>query len=36
MGTLDPPHPEPSSYLPPHAIPLGCPRELALSALLHA
>ena len=24
------------SRLPPHSIPLGCPRALALSALLHA
>ena len=24
------------SYLPPYPIPLGCPRALALSALLHA
>ena len=29
-------HPEPSSRLPPHPIPPGCPRALALSALLHA
>ena len=27
------PHPEPPSHLPPHPIPLGCPRALALSAL---
>ena len=31
-----PPHPEPTSHLPPHSIPLGCPRAPALSALLHA
>ena len=30
------PHSEPPSYLPPYPIPLGCPRALALSALLHA
>ena len=30
------PHPESSLHLPPHPIPLGCPRALALSALLHA
>ena len=30
------PHPEPASLLPPHPIPLGCPRALALSTLLHA
>ena len=29
-------HPEPPCHLLPHPIPLGCPRELALSALLHA
>jgi len=29
-------HPEVPSYLPPHPIPLGCPRARALSALLHA
>ena len=29
-------HPEPSSHLPPHPIPLSCPREPALGALLHA
>ena len=28
-------HPEPLSDLPPHPIHLGCPRALALSALLH-
>ena len=26
------PHPELSSHLPPHSIPLGCPRALALGA----
>ena len=30
------PYPEPHSHLPPHPIPLGCPRALSLSALLHA
>ena len=30
------PHPEPPSHLPPYPIPLGCPRALALGALLHA
>ena len=30
------PHPEPSSQLPPHPVPLGCPRIPALCALLHA
>ena len=30
------PHPEAPSHLPPHPIPLGCPRALALSALIHA
>ena len=29
-------HPEPPSHLPPPPIPLGCPRALALGALLHA
>ena len=28
------PHPESRSHLPPHPIPLGCPRALALGALL--
>ena len=28
--------PEPWSHLPPHPIPLGCPRAPALGALLHA
>ena len=31
-----PPHPEPPSHLPPHRIPLDCPRALAFSAPLHA
>ena len=31
-----PPHPEPTSHLPPHPIPLGCPSAPALSALIHA
>ena len=30
------PHPKPPSHLPPHPIPLGCPRALALSPLFHA
>ena len=30
------PHPESPSHLPPHSIPLGCPRAPALGALLHA
>ena len=30
------PHPGPPSCLPPHPIPLGCPRAPALSALLKA
>ena len=29
------PHPEPSSHLPPHPIPQGCPSALALRALFH-
>ena len=29
-------HPEPSSHLPPHLIPPGCHRALALGALRHA
>ena len=29
------PHPKPHSRLPPHPVPLGCPRALALSALIH-
>ena len=32
---VSPPHPELPSQLPP-PIPMGCPRALALSALLHA
>ena len=31
-----PPHPEHPTHLPPHPIPLGCPKALVLSALLHA
>ena len=31
-----PPNPETLSHLPPHPIPLGCPRAPALGALLHA
>jgi len=26
---------KPAAYLPPHPVPLGCPRALTLSALLH-
>ena len=33
---VSPSHPEPLSNLPPYIIPLGCPRALALGALLHA
>ena len=33
---LCPPHHESPSHLPAHPIPQGCPRALALSALLHA
>ena len=36
MGAHVSPDPEPPSHLPPHPIPLGCPRAPALSALLHA
>ena len=36
MGVQASPYPEPHSHLPPHPIPLGCPRALSLSALLHA
>ena len=36
IGAHVSPHPEPPSHLPPHPIPLGCPRALALGALLHA
>ena len=31
-----PPPPEPHSHIPPHSIPLGCPRAPALGALLQA
>ena len=31
-----PPHTETPSHLPPHSIPVGCPRAPALGALLHA
>ena len=34
--TCTPPILNPPSPLPPHPIPLGCPRALALSAQLHA
>ena len=34
--TAPPCHPEPSSHLPPHPIPLGCPSASVLSALFHA
>ena len=30
------PYPEHTSHLSPHPLPLGCPRALALGALLHA
>ena len=30
------PDPEPRSNLPPHPVPPGCPRALALGALFHA
>ena len=36
MGVHVPHYPEPPSYLPPHPIPLGCPRAPALSSLLHS
>ena len=36
MGAHVSPHPETPFYLPPHPIPLGCPRVPALSALLQA
>ena len=36
MGVHVSPLPDPPSHLPPYPIPLGCPRALALSALLHA
>ena len=29
-------HPESPTHHPPHPIPLGCPRALVWSALLHA
>ena len=35
MGVHVSHHPEPPSTLPPHPIPLGCPRTPALSVLLH-
>ena len=35
MGAHALPDPEPPSHLPPHPIPLGCPRALALGALFH-
>ena len=34
MGAHALPDPEPLSHLSPHPIPLGCPRALALGALL--
>ena len=36
MGVFVSHHPNPSSHLPAHPIPLGCPRAPALSALLYA
>ena len=36
MGVHVSPHSEPLPHLPPHAIPLGCPRARALGAQLHA
>ena len=36
QGCMCLPHPEPLSHLPPHPIPLDCPRALSLGALLHA
>lgn len=30
------PHPETRSHIPPHLIPLGCPRALASGCLFHA
>ena len=36
MGVHVSPHPQSPSHLPPHSIPLGCPRAPALNALLHA
>ena len=35
-GTHVSPSPEPSSHLPPHPIPLGCPRMPGLGPLPHA
>ena len=35
-GIHVPPLPEPLSHLPPHSIPLGCPRAQAFGALLHS
>ena len=35
MGAHVSPYPEPLFHFPPHPIPLGCLRALALSALLH-
>ena len=35
-STHVPPHPKPSPHLPPDPNPLGCPRSLALGALLYA
>ena len=36
MGAHVSHHPETLSHLPPHPIPMGCPRAPALGALLHA
>ena len=36
MGVHVSHYPETPSYLPPHSIPLGCPRAPALNVLLHA
>ena len=36
MGVQASPYPELPSDLPPHPIPLGCPRALTFGALLHA
>ena len=33
---VSPPFPNWGSHLPPHPLPLGCPRAPALGALLHA
>ena len=35
MGAHVSPYPEPPFLLPPHSIPLGCPRAPALGAVLH-